>query len=118
MRRLKNHLLGIDQGEVSLFSDFEDGGDMWTGHGERERRQSVAFSTSFRSVPVVQVGLSLYDIDSSTNIRADVKAEQITGGGFDIVFRTWGDTRIARVRVNWIAFGELPLGDEWDQVEV
>jgi len=30
------------------------------------------------------------------------------------VFRTWGDTRVARVRASWTAFGELPYGEEWD----
>jgi hypothetical protein len=30
------------------------------------------------------------------------------------VFRTWGDTRIARVRIAWMAIGELSEGDDWD----
>ena len=63
---------------------------------------------------MVQVGLSLYDIDSGANIRADVKAENIRRDGFDLVFRTWGDTRVARVRMNWIAIGELPHSDDWE----
>lgn len=114
MKRLRNHLIGIEQGDEHLFSDFEDGGEMWTGKGPRERRKKVDFSEKFRSQPVVHVGLSLYDIDSGANIRADVKAEKVSPSGFELVFRTWGDTRVARVRINWVAFGELPQTDDWE----
>ena len=54
------------------------------------------------------------DMASETNARADVQAEDITTDGFAIVFRTWGDTKIARVRVAWHAIGELRQADEWD----
>lgn len=113
MKRLRNHLIGVDQGDVPLFSDFEDGGEMWTGKGPRERRRTVAFSEGFRSPPTVQVGLSLSDMDSAHNTRAEIKAENITETRFDLVFRTWGDTRIARVRMNWFAIGELHHADDW-----
>ena len=33
--------------------------------------------------------------------------------GFDIVFRTWNDTQVARIRVAWTAIGELPNEDDW-----
>jgi hypothetical protein len=114
MKRLRNHLIGIDQGDTVLFSDFEHGGEMWTGRGQRERRRRIAFSELFRRVPVVQVGISMWDVDNETPLRADVAAETITVDGFDLVFRTWGDTRVARVRVAWLAMGELRQADEWD----
>jgi hypothetical protein len=113
MKRLRNHLIGVDQGDVPLFSDFEDGGEMWTGTGPRERRKAVKFSSVYRHPPAVQVGLSLSDMDSAHNTRAEVKAEKITEKGFDLVFRTWGDTRIARVRMSWLAIGELAYEDDW-----
>ncbi|MEC8667985.1 MAG: H-type lectin domain-containing protein [Pseudomonadota bacterium] len=34
--------------------------------------------------------------------------------GFDIVFRTWGDSRIARARVGWMAIGEVGAPGDWD----
>jgi hypothetical protein len=43
-----------------------------------------------------------------------VQCEDITESGFAIVFRTWGDTKVARVRVAWQAIGELPHVDDWD----
>jgi len=114
MKRLRNHLIGMDQGDTILFSDFEDGGEMWTGRGQRERRKSIAFSEPFRSAPVVHVGISMWDIDNETPLRGDIKAEAVTQDGFDIVFRTWGDTRVARMRIAWLAMGEMRQADEWD----
>ena len=46
-------------------------------------------------------------MDAATVIRADVSVETVTEDGFDLVFRTWGDSSIARVRIGWIAMGEL-----------
>lgn len=114
MRKLQAHLIGIDQGKTEVFSEFETGGDMWTGSGARERRQAVVFSEPFRSAPVVQVSLSLWDIDQSANLRADVQAENVTPSGFELVFRTWSDTRVARVHMSWTAIGEVASEDDWD----
>ena len=114
MKTFQTHPIGIDQGETILFSDFSDGGDMWTGEGARERRTVVSFSRPFKSVPVVQIGISLWDVDTSSALRAELKAEDITATGFTAVFRTWSDTRIARLRAAWTAFGEVAHSDDWD----
>ena len=107
-------VVGVDQGDVILFSDFEDDGEMWAGRGARERRRRIKFSEAFRSAPAVQVSLSMWDIDSKTPARVDLKAETVTLDGFDLVFRTWADTKVARVRVSWLAVGELPNADDWN----
>jgi len=39
--------------------------------------------------------------------------QSYTREGFEIVFRTWSDTRIARIRVAWQAIGEVPHEDDW-----
>ena len=109
-----HHAIGVDQGEAILFSDFEDGGEMWTGQGPRLTRQSVRFAGLYESVPLVQVSLAMWDISNATNARADVAADDVTREGFDIVFRTWGDTRIARVRVAWFSIGAVRSDDSWD----
>ena len=106
--------MGIDQGSDVLFSDFEHDGEMWTGEGSRIHRKSIKFSEPFRADPVVHVSISMWDMNQNSNQRADISAENITEMGFDIVFRTWGDTRVARVRADWLAIGELKHEDEWD----
>ena len=114
MKRLQNSLVGLEQGDVVLFSDFEDDGEMWTGTGPRERRRAVQFSEAFRDAPMVHTSISLWDVDTQSPVRVEVIAENITSLGFDIVFRTWLDTRIARLRVAWMAIGEVPHEDDWD----
>lgn len=114
MKRLRNHLIGVDRGDVVLFSDFQNDGEMWTGEGQRQMRTHVAFAESFRAPPVIHVAMSMWDVSSDTNNRADVSAEDIDAAGFAIVFRTWGDTKVARIRVSWLAMGELRHADEWD----
>ncbi len=113
MKRLRNDLVGVDQGDDILFSDFEDGGGMWTGKGPREERKRVAFSEAYRAVPAVHVTLSMWDMHHATNVRADIAAENIDLTGFDVVFRTWGDTKVARARVRWMAIGELDDPEDW-----
>ena len=114
MHRIDSGVLGIDSGDVVLFSDFEDGGQMWQGKGARQSRAAVAFSQPFSTAPHVQVGISMWDISNNSNIRADVQAENVTEAGFEIVFRTWSDTKVARIRVAWTAFGSLPNEDGWE----
>ncbi len=113
MKRLRNHLIGVDQGDVVLFTDFEHGGEMWTGTGPRQRVHPVRFSGEFRRAPAVHVSVSLWDMATTAAIRAEVVAQNTTAEGFDIVFRTWLDTRVARIRVAWMAIGELPHDDDW-----
>ena len=113
MKRIASHLVGVDQGELVLFSDYEDGGDMWTGHGARERRVAVVFSESFVKPPSVHVSMSLMDMATGPSIRADVSTRDISAKGFTILFRTWEDSRIARIRVAWMAVGELQDDEAW-----
>jgi hypothetical protein len=87
---------------------------MWTGEGDREVRHAVLFTPPFILAPAVIVGLSLLDLDRRTNARLDLVAENVTPAGFDIVLRTWGDTRIARLRADWTALGPVRGEDEWE----
>ncbi|MCA0920590.1 H-type lectin domain-containing protein [Pseudooceanicola nanhaiensis] len=114
MKRLNRNMIGVDQGEDLIFSDFEEGGDMWTGEGPRERRLAITFSEIFRTPPVVHCALSMWDVAQGANLRADVTAETVTTTSFELVFRTWGDTKIARARARWMAIGEVADDDEWD----
>ncbi|SFR58351.1 H-type lectin domain-containing protein [Litoreibacter janthinus] len=113
MQRLTNNNIGISQGSRVLFSDFIDDGPMWTGTGPREHRFEVEFEQAYAEIPNVMASISMWDSDTKTNQRMDIAAENITEAGFDLVFRTWGDSRVARVRANWIAIGPLPNEDDW-----
>jgi hypothetical protein len=114
MKRISSGTIGIAQGTRVLFNDFADGGVMWTGEGPRENRFIVTFKEAFSEPPAVQVHIGMWDMDHKSNSRADITAEHITAKGFHIVFRTWGDTRVARVRADWMAIGALKSDDDWD----
>ncbi|WP_417243430.1 H-type lectin domain-containing protein [Celeribacter sp.] len=114
MKRIETHQMGIEQGSILLFSDFQDDGEMWTGTGPRDIRRVVEFDEHFTHAPSVQVSLSMLDIDQATNHRVDISAEMVTEDSFVIVFRTWGDTRVARVRADWMAIGAVRHEDDWD----
>lgn len=114
MKRIAPGTLAIQQGSRVLFSDYADDGIMWTGHGDRESRHIVTFQAAFQSAPTIMVSISMWDIDHKHNARADIAAERVTEEGFHIVFRTWGDSRIARVRAEWVAIGAVSDEDDWD----
>jgi hypothetical protein len=114
MRRLNSGTIGIDHGDVVMFSDFEHDGQMWRGEGPRQSREAVRFSRAYATPPHVQVSISMWDISNNSNIRADVQAEDVHNEGFTIVFRTWADTKVARLRVAWTSIGELPNEDDWE----
>lgn len=114
MIKLSNHLVGIQQGSRVMFSDFENGGLMWTGKGPREARTPIVFREPFKTAPAILTGLAMFDMDEGSNQRADLTHGNVTVKGFDLIFRTWGDTRIARVRADWTAIGEVRGDDEWD----
>lgn len=113
MQHFRDQVIGIDQGEVVLFSDCDTNGEMWSGTGTRERSQRIAFSEPFATAPTVSVALTMWDIAKTSNIRADLRAEEVTTHDFQLIFRTWEDTQVARVRVRWQAFGALPSDDIW-----
>ena len=114
MKKFSSTRIGVAQGSLVLFSDYLDGGVMWTGEGPRELRRLVVFDEAFREIPAVQVSLSVWDIDQKHNPRMDISADMVTAEGFVIVFRTWGDTRVARVRADWLAIGGCANDDDWD----
>ena len=114
MKKINSQSVGIAQGDDVLFEDFEDGGEMWTGTGHRERVKEITFREPFREPPAVHCSLTLWDVDAATNVRADVEAENVTETGFDLAFRTWGDTKVARVRIGWIAIGPVKCDDDWE----
>jgi len=106
--------LGIMSGSHMMFSEFSNGGEMWTGKGQRERRHRVTFDQTFTSPPIVTATISMWDMAQETAFRADLQAENVDVTGFDLVFRTWSDSRVARIRADWTALGPMRSDDEWD----
>ena len=53
----------------------------------------------------MNVHVSLWDFGKNSAVRFDIWAEDIIEKGFNVVFKTWGDTRVAGIRVNCQAVG-------------
>ena len=65
----------------------------------------ITFATPFDSIPVVQLGLTGFDLDQRESGRLSVKTGAITRFGFQAVISTWSSTRVYAVEFNWLAIG-------------
>lgn len=66
---------------------------------------NIAFASRFAAVPVVQLGLSGFDLDQRDSARLTLKAVNITESGFTAVISTWAASRVFAVEFNWLAIG-------------
>ncbi len=103
----------VQQGEELIFSHYEDSGPMWSGDGQRQVSYHIEFDRPFIGNPIVQLSITLMDVQTDPLIRYDISATEITSDGFSILFQTWADSRFARVRVGWIAIGQSIRDEYW-----
>ena len=68
-------------------------------------RGRVEFERSFSAVPVVQIGVTGFDIGNGANARLNVAVVGVEAQGFDVEVRTWWDSRLWSVDLSWIAIG-------------
>lgn len=76
-------------------------------HAEGVRTFSgrVEFERAFNSPPVVQIGITGFDIDNRDNARLNVGVTNVDVSGFYVELRTWWHTRIWSVELSWFAIG-------------
>jgi hypothetical protein len=85
-------------GWTLLDEGLESGGARaFTGH--------IAFERTFAGPPVVQVGITGFDIDRGDNARLNVGILDIDERGFTLQLRTWWNTKLWSVDLNWLAIG-------------
>jgi hypothetical protein len=75
------------------------------GDGVRTFTGRVTFDRSFQAPPVVQIGITGFDIDNGDNARLKVGILDVDGDGFAVELRTWWNSRLWSVDLNWIAIG-------------
>jgi hypothetical protein len=73
--------------------------------GARCHQVEVYFDSPFLSPPVVQLGLTGFDMDQRDSARLTLKAESITSMGFLATVGTWADSRVFAVEFQWLAIG-------------
>ena len=82
-----------------------DARDDSEGAESRCFRIAVVFDLPFSSVPVVQLGLTGFDIDQRDTARVSLRVADITPTGFMAEVWTWANTRVYAVEFNWLAIG-------------
>ena len=65
----------------------------------------VDFERSFVAAPVVQIGVTGFDIHNGDNARLQVGLLSVDHKGFTVELRTWWNSRLWSVNLNWIAIG-------------
>jgi hypothetical protein len=75
------------------------------GDGVRTFSGRVTFEREFAAAPVVQIGITGFDIDNGDNARLNVGIIGVDGRGFDVELRTWWNSRLWSVDLNWLAIG-------------
>jgi len=75
------------------------------GGGARTFAGRITFDRAFNGTPVVQIGITGFDIDNGDNARLNVGITAVDGSGFDVELKTWWNTRLWSVDLNWIAIG-------------
>jgi len=61
------------------------------------------FDTPYTSKPFIQVGVSSIDHETDANTRYDVFVRSVDTKGFTLECRTWADSKLYHVYVDWIA---------------
>ena len=68
-------------------------------------RFTVFFAAPFDAPPVVQLGLTGFDLDQRDSSRLNLHASEITNASFVAEISTWRDTRVYSVAFSWLALG-------------
>lgn len=71
----------------------------------RQFTLTIPFAYPFSYPPVVQVGLTGFDMDQGTSPRLTTTVTNITPETFDVVFTTWQNTLVYSAEVSWLAIG-------------
>lgn len=92
----------------SLWLLNQDNGDK-NDRNKRSFQKHVSFSPHFACRPAVIASMNFIDatpgVESPSNVRISVYPDPttVTTEGFDLLYETWGDSKVWGVGVNWIA---------------
>lgn len=101
-------VLRIYMGSISLGGTLEG-----KGRQQTERVKEIRFpAPGFSEEPEVSVSLRKIDMTGKANIhRLEVHPREITKDGFNLVFKTWLESRVYAATATWIAVGYATATD-------
>lgn len=71
---------------------------------ERRFKTRIKFSSNFSNPPNVVLALSGVSMSNESTFRLNITHIPYNDG-FDLVIKTWGDTKVYAVKVSWLAIG-------------
>lgn len=78
---------------------------MWTGNGPRNVQKFVFLPPGmFNGTPQVMAALATIDSSAGANLRVDVKVDMVSNNYFRVTVETWSDTKLAIIKVAWMAY--------------
>lgn len=87
-----------------VFGDTGTAGwNLHTGNGDRFFDRAIVFQTPLIGTPIIQANLAAIDSDATPNLRVELLVTNVTSTGFTLRIHAWADTRLFRVRANWLA---------------
>ena len=92
----------------TYFVRFTNGGHyMNTGSGERTLEERIYFEEKYENIPHVMASISGLDEgnEDAPTIRIELKVEEIDTSGFNIIIRTWENSKLFNIKVTWTSFG-------------
>jgi hypothetical protein len=87
----------FDSGNDPSFADYN------REPGERSCVRHVNFEKPFENMPEVAVNINRLDCGMNRNTRVSANPVNITKSGFDLKYKTWGDSVTYAIGVNWMA---------------
>lgn len=76
-----------------------------SGSSEEIQQQFVGFGRAFSAPPTIVIGTVTLDAHKDRNLRYDVWVDNVTATGFVAYFKTWSDTELYLLTVEWLAYG-------------
>jgi hypothetical protein len=103
-REEREGMMQILDGHVTFAAAMPTFKHMRDGFGDRSFRQRVQFPRAFRRVPRVHIGAAGVEVSGESALRFSADVESVDPYGFDLHIRTWGVTKLDRIRVGWVGF--------------
>ncbi|NQV89735.1 MAG: hypothetical protein HQ488_05405 [Parcubacteria group bacterium] len=111
---LENRLSSVEQvGEIIIdFGEERYEADSLLSSGENKARThtvKIKYKEQFKKVLQVIPTIQRIDTDGNYSSRFEIKADNVTTSGFDLIIGTWEVTKIWDISVKWyaIGYGEL-----------
>jgi len=75
------------------------------GTGNRIAQYKIYYGETYQVAPEIMIGITALNIAYGKRDRVDVKVLFSNSQYFIVGYRTWGDTKVTGVGINWMAIG-------------